>query len=132
MDRLKTKSRLSDDADTATHSEPDTANIIGRPALPKRSSRQPVNEIATRRVYAGKENDARTLDRAAPEQLFLRLPQVLKAVGVGRSTVWRWCKEGLFPTPVRLGPRVVAWRASDVSDWAAARTSGQDSAWRGP
>lgn len=125
MDRLKTKGRHSDDADAVTRSEPDTANLTRMPALPKRSWQQPVNEIATRQVCAEEENDARTLDRAAREQIFLRLPQVLKAVGVGRSTVWRWCKEGLFPTPVRLGPRVVAWRASDVRDWAAARSSGQ-------
>lgn len=132
MGRLTTKSQFSGDADTRVRSEPDTASGSTKLASSRRSSRGLNNEVAVRRVREAEENDARTLDLAAAEQIFLRLPQVLKVVGVGRSTVWRWCKEGYFPTPVRLGPRVVAWRASDVSDWAAARIRGQASTWRSP
>lgn len=129
MERLKTKSRHYRDAHSLVGAEPDTASTSTRPASPQVPSREQVDEASMETVHAGGRNDARTRDRASQEQVFLRLPHVLKAIGVGRSTVWRWCKEGYFPAPVRLGPRVVAWRASDVSEWAATRVNGQESTW---
>jgi len=44
----------------------------------------------------------------------LRLPAVLAAVGVGRSTWWRWVAEGYAPKAVHLGKRTTVWRASDI------------------
>lgn len=38
-------------------------------------------------------------------QRFLRLPAVLQATGLGRSTVYRMVAEHTFPAPVKL-----AWR----------------------
>jgi predicted DNA-binding transcriptional regulator AlpA len=49
-----------------------------------------------------------------PAIALFRLPQVLKVIPVSRTTWWRGIKEGRFPRPVRLGPRSVAWRASDI------------------
>lgn len=46
---------------------------------------------------------------------FLRLNQILQRVPVGRSTWWLWVKQGKVPAPVKLGPRVSAWR-EDVID----------------
>ena len=54
---------------------------------------------------------------------FARLPLVLKLTGLGRSTVYRWIADGSFPAPVRLGPRVVAWRLSDLDRWTQSRCS---------
>ena len=51
----------------------------------------------------------------------LRVPQVLEATGIGRSTLWRRVKDGSFPRPVRLGPQSVGWRRSDVADWIETR-----------
>lgn len=132
MARLKTKSRHFGDAHSLVRAEADTASTIARQASSQGTSRGQFDEASMETVLAGGRNETPNRDRAAQEHVFLRLPQVLKAVGVGRSTVWRWCKEGYFPAPVRLGPRVVAWRASDVSEWAATRVSGQDSTWSAP
>jgi len=44
----------------------------------------------------------------------MRLPAVLAAVGVGRSTWWRWVAEGYAPKAVHLGRRTTVWRASDI------------------
>jgi prophage regulatory protein len=52
---------------------------------------------------------------------FERLPEVLRRVGVGRSTLYRWIEAGQFPGPVRLGPNTSAWLASDVDRWIAKR-----------
>ena len=45
----------------------------------------------------------------------LRLPEVLERVPVGRSTWWKWIKDGHAPRPVKIGPRTTAWRESDVA-----------------
>lgn len=46
--------------------------------------------------------------------VLLRLPEVLRLFPVGKSTWWAGVKSNRFPAPVRLGPRTVAWRASDI------------------
>lgn len=45
---------------------------------------------------------------------FLRLPKVLSLIPVGRSTWWAGVKSGRYPKPVKLGPRMSAWKAEDV------------------
>lgn len=45
---------------------------------------------------------------------FLRLPQVLKLIPVSRSTWWSRVRTGDFPAPVKLGPRMTAWRVEDI------------------
>lgn len=54
-------------------------------------------------------------------RLLARLPVVLKVTGLGRSTIYRWVADGSFPPPVRLGPRAVAWRWSDLDRWTQSR-----------
>lgn len=51
----------------------------------------------------------------------LRLPDVLKAVCLSRSTLYLMVSEGRFPRPIKLGGRAVAWRESDVDAWLASR-----------
>lgn len=43
--------------------------------------------------------------------------------GIGRTTLWRWIREGRFPKPVRLGANCIAWRADDVNQWINSRPS---------
>ena len=50
-----------------------------------------------------------------PATGFLRLPQVLALIPVGRSSWWRGCKEGIYPKPIKLGPRTTVWRAEDIA-----------------
>ena len=59
-----------------------------------------------------------------PETGFLRLPQIVgdsKAqppvpalIPVSRSTWWAGVKSGRYPRPVKLGPRITAWRVEDI------------------
>jgi prophage regulatory protein len=53
--------------------------------------------------------------------VFLRLPSVIRVTGLGRSTIYRLMAEQKFPCPVRLGPRAVAWRRSEIEAWSDAR-----------
>jgi prophage regulatory protein len=52
---------------------------------------------------------------------FLRLGDVMRVTGLGRSTVYRLMAERRFPPPCRLGLRAVGWRSADISQWSAAR-----------
>ncbi|WP_371231493.1 helix-turn-helix transcriptional regulator [Pseudomonas sp. QE6] len=47
----------------------------------------------------------------------MRLDEVLHNTGLGRNTVYRRMREGTFPKQVRLGPKSVAWRQSDIMKW---------------
>jgi prophage regulatory protein len=64
-------------------------------------------------------------DRAVlPETGFVRLPQIIgnpKAhppippwIPVSKSTWWDGIKKGRYPAPVKLGPRISAWRVEEV------------------
>lgn len=51
----------------------------------------------------------------------LRLPEVIAMVGLRRSSIYGMVAAGMFPRPVRLGARAVAWRRADLEAWLAAR-----------
>jgi predicted DNA-binding transcriptional regulator AlpA len=55
----------------------------------------------------------------------LRLPEVLAAFPVSRSTFLKGVKEGRYPAPVRIGSRAVAWRAADIRALIEAATPGR-------
>ncbi|MBB5456773.1 AlpA family transcriptional regulator [Paraburkholderia sp. Cpub6] len=52
---------------------------------------------------------------------FYRMSRLTKLLDVGRSTLYEWIKAGRFPSPVKLGPKAVGFRAEDVHAWIAAR-----------
>ena len=43
--------------------------------------------------------------------------QVLERYGIGNTTLYRWLREGLFPQPIRYGPRTIRWRETDLIKW---------------
>ena len=50
----------------------------------------------------------------------LREAEVLKMLGISRSTLKRWVKSGDFPRPFRLGPpgsRVMGWVYKEIANW---------------
>lgn len=59
-----------------------------------------------------------------PETGYVRLPQIVgnsKAIPpipaiipVSKSTWWLGVKTGRYPQPVKLGPRITAWRVEDI------------------
>lgn len=53
--------------------------------------------------------------------MFLRLPKVIERTGLSRSSIYTLISDGLFPAPVRIGRRAVAWREADLETWAAER-----------
>lgn len=62
------------------------------------------------------------MDRVIADERLLDLGEVRKLIPVSRTSVWKWRRAGVFPSPVRLpGSRRVAWRASEISKWIAER-----------
>jgi prophage regulatory protein len=53
----------------------------------------------------------------------LRLEAVISLIGMKRSWILQKAKEGKFPRPLRLGPRVVAWRKATF--WNGSRPKSQ-------
>lgn len=51
----------------------------------------------------------------------LRLPAVIDAVGLKKSSIYSRIALHEFPAPVRLGARAVAWRADELERWIATR-----------
>ena len=45
----------------------------------------------------------------------LRLPGVIERVGLRRTAIYDRINQGLFPAPVKLGPRASVWPAHEVA-----------------
>jgi prophage regulatory protein len=57
--------------------------------------------------------------------VLLRLPNVVAATGLARSTVYKLISAGQFPAPLRLTTRAVAWQLSEIEAWIASRERAQ-------
>ena len=57
---------------------------------------------------------AERLTAPLPHEGFVRLPQVLHVLGIGKTTFWEGIKTGRFPAPIKLGPRTAVWKVEDI------------------
>ena len=51
----------------------------------------------------------------------LRLPDVIKRVGLKRAAIYLRLSQGNFPKQISLGARAVGWLESEIDAWLAAR-----------
>lgn len=49
----------------------------------------------------------------------LRIAQVAHETGLSRSTIYERIRSGTFPASIRLGPKSVGWRVSDIDAFLA-------------
>ena len=61
-----------------------------------------------------------SLEHSTTKQM-LRPREVVKRVGLSRTTLWRMVKSGNFPPPVVLGQNSIGWRSGDIEIWEANR-----------
>lgn len=64
---------------------------------------------------------------AKQPDVLLRLPRVKQRTGLGRSTIYEQISQGLFPKPVKISVRAVAWRESQIDQWIEQRILAADS-----
>ena len=50
-------------------------------------------------------------------KLVMRLPEVIEAVCLKKTTVYALIRRGIFPVPIRLGLRSVGWYETEINDW---------------
>lgn len=69
---------------------------------------------------------------ALPDSAFIREAQLVQSpkrpdtpapLPFSPVTLWRKCKAGTFPAPVKLSERVTAWNVGQVRAWMAAQTN---------
>lgn len=65
-----------------------------------------------------------TLIKGSDATAFLRLPQVLELIPIGRSTLWQMIKENRFPKQIKLGAKTSVWKASDVYEYIDRMSAG--------
>jgi prophage regulatory protein len=53
---------------------------------------------------------------------FIRATEVLKMIGVSRTTLWRMVRSGVFPAPIQITSRNRGYLLQDVEAWMRART----------
>ncbi len=56
-----------------------------------------------------------------PPLRLLRLPEVTRLTGLGRSMIYQLQAEQRFPQSIKLGTRAVAWIEHEVQAWLAER-----------
>lgn len=56
----------------------------------------------------------------AVETLY-RITKVVERIGVSKSTIWQWVKEGKFPNPIKLSPKITVWKSSEIDIWIASQ-----------
>lgn len=55
--------------------------------------------------------------------MIIRLKELVKTVGISRSTIYEMLKpsskryDSSFPTPVKLSKSAIGWRRSDIEKW---------------
>jgi prophage regulatory protein len=54
---------------------------------------------------------------------FLRLPQVIDATGLGKTTIYDLQGQGDFPMRVKITAHSVAWVEAEVEAWLAQRVA---------
>ncbi len=50
-------------------------------------------------------------------QNIIRLPQVIKKIGLSRSTTYALIKSGEFPQKIQLSSRSIGFLESDIDSW---------------
>jgi prophage regulatory protein len=56
----------------------------------------------------------------------IRLSEVIRMTGLGRSSIYKKISEGVFPKPVSLGGRAVGWVLDEVEGWILERIEERD------
>lgn len=60
-----------------------------------------------------------------PDTGFIRQAQLIpNVVPFSSATLWRKCKSGQFPKPVKLSERVTAWRVGDIRQFLLNQAKG--------
>lgn len=66
---------------------------------------------------------AQAKQQQLPETGYVRLPAILRVFPVSRSTWWQGVRDKRYPQPIKLGPRITAWKAEAIHAFLASHGS---------
>lgn len=52
---------------------------------------------------------------------FLSYKEVIQLIGLSKSTIWRLYSRNLFPKPMLISHRRIAFKASEIEEWIKLR-----------
>jgi predicted DNA-binding transcriptional regulator AlpA len=92
----------------------------------KNSARPQVPSLTTVREGTSRWSTAmqrtHTIDASvrleASPPIIMRMPAVVRATGLARSTIYKLMAQKKFPHQVKIGPRAVGWRRTDLERWS--------------
>jgi len=73
--------------------------------------------LRERCIPMGLRTERRMSEKHLPSTGFVRLAALLAPGGplpISKSSWWQGVRSGRYPAPVKLGPRITAWRVEDV------------------
>ncbi|WP_338491445.1 AlpA family transcriptional regulator [Erwinia aphidicola] len=50
-------------------------------------------------------------------QNLIRMSEVLRRIGLGKAWVYKLISQGVFPKPVKIGSRSIAFVESEIDEW---------------
>lgn len=56
-----------------------------------------------------------------PDSALIRDRGVAAVLSISRNSVWRWCREGRLPRPVKIGARTTGWKVGAIRAFLAAQ-----------
>lgn len=60
-----------------------------------------------------------------PETGLKRASEILPFLPFGKTTLWKWSKDGRFPKPIRIGA-ITCWRCEDIHAWFLAQAKNDE------
>jgi prophage regulatory protein len=62
------------------------------------------------------------MNTSETSETLLTFSEVVARIGnASRASLWRWIRDGIFPAPVKIGLRRIAWRESEITSWLKER-----------
>jgi prophage regulatory protein len=61
----------------------------------------------------------------SPSSIFIRMKRLVPRIDTGPTSIHRWVESGIFPAPIKIGPKAIAWRLSEIEKWET-----DPAAWR--
>lgn len=61
--------------------------------------------------------------KSTDRKRIIKLPEVIKRTGKGRSSIYAGVDEGSFPAPIKIGKRASGWVEEEIEEWIDVRIS---------
>ena len=59
----------------------------------------------------------RNVDPQNFPSVLIRMRHLKQRLDTAPTSIYRWVADGIFPTPIRIGEKAVAWRLSEIEKW---------------